>query len=498
MKNIILAMLSVFVIFFCSSVSTDSFAEIDSREDVLDAQGIDIASLKEQLVAMEETIKKQQEMINVLKDKIETKEEVAEISKPMNREEREIERVIDNYLAKSDTREKMIEAGLTPKLDLGYKGGFYARTLDDKFYTKIRNRLQFRYKYTDRDVGATDSIPDEDESTFDYRRVRTYISGHAYNKNIKYQLQFDSTADDVDLKDAYIDITYIPWANIWAGQGKVFDREFLTSSSTLQLIDRSSVSEEFRFQGDERKRGVAIHSNKILDGKIDYLVGAYNPQPRATDNNINTLLYMARASYYPFGPFESYKQSDLEYTEAFKAYISGGFAFEQIGTNERPASGKDEVDHTQFIGEFGFKYKGLSLISEYHNRKRSVLDTLEDDALDRVLLGFSSTSSIGEVPAATALHDQGFFVQAGYFLIPKRLEIAGRYEIIDFDDQHPADGLMGRVDSKKFYTAGLTYFFHDREHKIQINYIHKDEDLSGTFFGENDENVFLTQYQLYF
>ncbi len=493
MKNAILVALSVFVLIFFSSVSINSFAEIDPRGDTQGAQDLDISGLKRQLEAMEETIKKQQGMINALKDKIETKEKVAEISNSTYRDENEIERVIDNYLAKSDTREKMIEAGLTPKLDLGYKGGFYVKTLDDKFYTKIRNRLQFRYKYTDRDVGATDSIPDEDESTFDYRRVRTYISGHAYDKNIKFQLQFDSTADDVDLKDAYIDLTYVPWANLWAGQGKVFDREFLTSSSTLQLIDRSEVSAEFRFQGDERKRGVAIHSNKILEGKIDYLVGAYNPQTRSTDNDINTMLYMARASYYPFGPFESYKQSDLEYTESFKAYISGGFAFEQIGTNERPESGKDEVDHTQFLGEFGFKYKGLSLISEYHNRKRSVLDALETD--DGGLLGLGT---IGEVPAATALHDQGFFVQAGYFLIPKRLEIAGRYEIIDFDNDHPEAELIGRVDNKTFYTAGLTYFFHGRRHKVQVNYIHKDEDLSGAFFGENDENVFLTQYQIYF
>lgn len=497
MKNFTLTTLSIFIFLVCISISFTFQPSIVLAGNVHGSQDPDLSDFKKQLESMEETIKKQQEMINALKDKIESKEKVVSNHAPGYFEENEIERVIDNYLAKSDTREKMIEAGLTPKLDLGYKEGFYVKTLDDKFYTKIRNRLQFRYKYTDSDIGATDSIPEEDESTFDYRRVRTYISGHAYNKNIKYQLQFDSTADDVDLKDAYMDITYIPWANIWAGQGKVFDREFLTSSSTLQLIDRSSVSEEFRFQGDERKRGVAIHSNKILDGKIDYLVGAYNPQPRATDNNINTLLYMARASYYPFGPFESYKQSDLEYTESFKAYISGGFAFEQIGTNERPEStttgGKDEVDHTQFIGEFGFKYKGLSLISEYHNRKRSLLDALE--TTDGGLLGLGT---IGTVPANTALHDQGFFVQTGYFLIPKRLEIAGRYEIIDYDNDHPEAGLIGRVDNRTFYTTGITYFFHDRKHKVQVNYIHKDEDLSGAFFGDNDENAFLTQYQIYF
>ena len=254
------------------------------------------------------------------------------------------------------------------------------------------------------------------------------------------------------------------------------------------MIDRSATSEEFRFQGDERKRGIAIHSNKILDGKIDYLVGVYNPTGRSTDNTINTMLYMARASYYPFGPYVSYKESDLEYTESFKAHIGGGIGFEQIGQNESN-SDEDEIDQTQLLGEFGFKYRGLSLVGEYHNRKRKVLDPLEASDLGA---GFAA------VGAGESLNDQGFFVQGGYFIIPKRLEIAGRYELIDFGRNHPDGGTLGRVDNKRFYTAGLNYFLHGRDHKIQLNYIHREEELSGAFFGDNDENVFLTQYQIYF
>jgi len=454
--------------------------------NVQGSQNPDLSDFKKQLELMEETIKKQQEMINTLKEKIESKETVAHTS--MSKlEENKIEQVIDDYLTKEDTREKMVKAGLSPDLEIGYKEGFYFKTLDDKFYVKMRNRIQFKYQYTDRDIGATDSLPDEDESTFDLRRVRTSLSGHAYNKNIKFKVEFDSTSDDVDLRDAYVDIAYIPWANIKAGQDDVFTRQFLTSSSTFQIIDSSAVGDEFRFQGDERKRGISIHSNKILDGKADYLVGVYNPQVRATDNDVNTMLYYARGSYYPFGPYVSYKESDLEYTESFKAHIGGGIGFEQFGHNEQ--GDRDEVDNTQLLGEFGFKYKGLSLVGEYHNRKRKILDTLEADDLGT---GFAAVS------AAETLHDQGFFVQGGYFIIPEKLEVAGRYELIDFGRNHPEDGTLGRVDNKRFYTAGLNYFLHGRDHKIQLNYIHREEELSGAFFGDNNENVFLTQYQIYF
>jgi hypothetical protein len=394
----------------------------------------------------------------------------------------------------------MVKAGLSPNLEMGYNKGFYFKTLDDKFSAKLRNRMQYKYQYTDRDIG-TDGSPEEDESTFDFRRIRTKISGNAYGKNVKYKIEWDSSTDDVDLRDAYVNITSLSWANILAGQTTVFTRQYLSSSSTLQMIDRASVSDEFRFQGDERKRGIAIHSKKILDGKFDYLAGVYNPTGRSYDNTINTMLYMARASYYPFGPYVSYKESDLEYTESFKAHIGGGIGFEQIGQNESD-SGKNEIDQTQLLGEFGFKYRGLSLVGEYHNRKRKVLDTHVVAAAGTGTIVFlgpgNDGGGSGVVGAKETLNDQGFFVQGGYFVIPEKLEIAGRYELIDYGRNHPEGGALGLVDNRRFYTAGLNYFLKGRDHKLQINYIHREEELSGAFFGDNDENVFLTQYQIYF
>jgi len=483
MRNFNLTTLSILIFLLCVSISFTFQPGIVLASNAQGSQNSDLSDFKKQLELMEETIKKQQEMINALKEKIESKETVAYAS-VSKIEENKIEQVIDDYLTKDNTREKMVKAGLSPNLEMGYNKGFYFKTLDDKFSAKLRNRMQYKYQYTDRDIG-TDGFPNEDESTFDFRRIRTKISGNAYGKNVKYKIEWDSSTDDVDLRDAYVEFKHIPWANIWAGQGKVFSRQVLTSSASLQMIDRADTIDEFRFQNDERKRGVAVHSDKILDGKFDYSIGVYNPQARTTDNNINTMLYLARTSYYPFGPYESYKESDLEYTETFKAHIGGGIGFEQIGQNESD-SDEDEVDQTQLLAEFGFKYKGLSLAGEYHYRKRKVLDPLE-------------TADLGTaVSAKESLHDQGFFVQGGYFIIPKKLEIAGRYELIDYDSQNPEGGTPGLIDNICSYTAGLNYFLHGRDHKIQINYKHWDVGLSGAYLGDGNENFFLTQYQICF
>ena len=196
---------------------------------------------------------------------------------------------------------------------------------------------------------------------------------------------------------------------------------------------------------------------------------------------------------------ESYKESDLEYTETFKAHIGGGIGFEQIGRNESESfdflfETKEEIDQTQLLGEFGFKYRGLSLVGEYHNRKRKVLDThVVGDAV-----GLIFPVSSGATYAKQSLNDQGFFVQGGYFVIPKKLEIAGRYELIDYGRNHPEGGTPGLVDNHCSYTAGLNYFLHGRDHKIQINYKHSDVGLSGAYLGDSNENFFLTQYQICF
>lgn len=65
-------------------------------------------------------------------------------------------------------------------------------------------------------------------------------------------------------------------------------------------------------------------------------------------------------------------------------------------------------------------------------------------------------------------------------------------------DSSTFETTKGFMGDKRFYTAGLNYFLNGRNHKIQINYINKMEELNKTFFGHNNENVILTQYQICF
>ncbi len=82
----------------------------------------------------------------------------------------------------------------------------------------------------------------------------------------------------------------------------------------------------------------------------------------------------------------------------------------------------------------------------------------------------------------------GFFVQGGYFLIPKHLEIAGRYSLVDYDNRREADAIREA-------TAGINYFFAGQSKKLQFNFIRMDNELPHSESVSDDIDYF---YRLQF
>ncbi|MGR3318305.1 MAG: hypothetical protein ACUZ8O_07460 [Candidatus Anammoxibacter sp.] len=387
-----------------------------------------------------------------------------------------VDKKIEEYFEKEDNREKLSSYFKLP-LDMGYKKGFYFRTHDNRFSFKINPMLRFRYTFDDFD-------DKEDNSSFKIDRGRLIFRGNAYNPNIKYFIQLETrstgTKDGskaVELIDFFSDITYVPNAKIRFGQWRVpFNRQMNTAIWKLQMIDRPVANNEFNLG---RQLGVMVHG-ELLDHKLEYYGGFWNGNFRnESRNDNNEHLWIFRASYNPFGIY-SYDESDLEYSESLKAHISASIAFDSVDdvtvelddTVSVTVDGiditqvtitADEIDRTQVAGEFGFKYRGLSFISEYYWRKQS---------------GISDVNLI----------DYGFFVQAGYFLIPKKLEVAGRYSLVEFDDEL-------KKDSLKNAAIGVNYFFNGHGSKLQFNAVRFNEE-KGNANSINYKYIF--QYQLAF
>jgi hypothetical protein len=433
-------------------------------------------------------MQKQQGMIDNLKTKMEIQEEVSK-SYVTSIDEREIGNKMEEYLQKAEGQ-GLLEKYLGP-CELGYKKGFYFRTRDDKFFMRMTGRIQMRYGYEDLD----NKVDEEDNSSFSLRRARLKWDGHAF-KYFKYKIELAlksqatkaTTTEDGDKAKA---IELIDWWASWNknpalsvqfGQWKVpWNRQRVISSANLQLIDRATSQDEFT---QDRQIGAMLHG-KLFNKKFEYYAGLFNGNGRNEKSNENNeMLYIGRVSWNPFGAFGAgigEKESDLDWSEKPKAHLSAAIAFDG-GADEtielEPRYGGEitakDIDKTSIVGEYGFKYKGFSSKAEIYWRK------------------FDNIKSSSAIPEGTKVIDRGFFVQGGYFLIPKKFEVAGRYSLVDFDNSRVADAVRET-------TVGLSWFFHGHGNKLQANWVRVDNELPNFESRSDDiDNFYRIQYQLAF
>ena len=374
---------------------------------------------------------------------------------------------VEEYFDEEKNQEKLASRIKLP-LDLGYEKGFYFRTHDGKFSMKTNGRIQFRYSFEDSDRK-------DDDSSFRLRRARLKWTGNAY-RDFKYKIELalrsSGTKDGskaVEMIDWWAEYTRYPFAKIRFGQWKVpFNRQRVVSSENLQLIDRSVANGEFTL---DRQIGVQGFG-KLFDKKLEYYLGFFNGNKRnESRNDNNEHMFIFRTSYNLLGGYGkgiSEIESDIAYSETPLAHISGAIAFDSTedvtmnleGLGEVTAS---ETDRTSIVAEYGFKYKGFSAIGEYYWRKTH---------------GIADANII----------DQGFFTQAGYFLIPKKFEVTGRYSLVDFDDQLEADAIRET-------SFGLNWFFAKHKSKLQFNAIRIDNEKPGP---DDIDYKYRFQYQLSF
>ncbi|HEY8651396.1 MAG TPA: porin, partial [Chthoniobacterales bacterium] len=86
----------------------------------------------------------------------------------------------------------------------------------------------------------------------------------------------------------------------------------------------------------------------------------------------------------------------------------------------------------------------------------------------------------------------GWYVQGSYFIIPKKLQAAVRWEELD-PAQVPKDGIHS-------ITGGLNYYIRGDSIKLMANYIHTWSDFraANPDFGDDQFNEVILRLQLMF
>ncbi len=261
---------------------------------------------------------------------------------------------------------------------------------------------------------------------------------------------------DINLLDAMITLDYLDYATVSIGAGKVpGGRQILTSSRDMQFIFRPVLCQQHivpatekdvtKYNGiglSDRDVGITLFG-KIAEGIVKYHAGVYNGKGEYFRGNIDgKYAYVVRAVVNPLGDFP-----DIEgdFSRDLKVSIGcTGFA--------------NRVLDARYLGwgidaeakGYGFSIRAEFMRSEQKPKFR----------------GQSEQPIIKE-----KTYRDGFYVQAGYFVWPRYLECAYRYDQFD-DNEHLTDN--GDI---KYHTIGINWYIQKNHYyKVQLNYIIREED----------------------
>jgi len=368
--------------------------------------------------------------------------------------------------------------------------GFTFTSQDGKFQLSLGGRGQFYYQYLDRDdVNG----PANEVSLWRIRRFKVYMGGYAYTKDLTYRVQVDLAKSGTPqmLDDAWINYRFADEAQLQAGQFKIpFSRGELTSDGALQFVDRANAVDVFKPSYDI---GTMV-AGKTAGGKLAYNAGIFNGTGQSGTRTTNSGAWAVRVVFSPFGEMR-YSEPDLENTPSPLLSVGAGYFANTLKRNGNTGFLDTTTSTPPYAGTAGWLGKAANGTAIFDNTERVDVGTYGFDAAFK-WRGFSAQGEYfgGKAEGQTqgrTVDSLGYYGQAGYFLLPKKLEVGARYSSVDPNRDKPQD-LQIEV------TGAVSYYFQGHNLKLQGDYtnIHTQTQLVGK--QATDDKQLRVQAQLAF
>ncbi len=352
---------------------------------------------------------------------------------------------------------RMAQHAVSEHVSIGPGTGVRIATTDGDFTWTMNARLQLMSLTTWPDGGPA-------ATSFLVRRARFLFSGNVFGPDIRYKIEFGFAPSDLRVRnnvtdpaprasplfDFYFDFGQLRDLTVRVGQSKVpFNREFVTSSGSLQMADLSLANNEFAL---DRDIGVDVRSNDLFGlGHLRYAAGVYSGRGRDSIGAIDAgLMYVGRVEVLPFGMFTDYVQGDFERTLRPRLALGFSYAFLDRAKRDRGTGGNVPTDggttdfHT-FVADSMFKLAGFSMLGEVFYRR-----------------GQRNPGDAAPM-ADLARNGWGLTAQAGYLIPHLPLEIEARYSTAQ------GTGATSLADSSEL-GGGMSYYFARHSLKLQADY----------------------------
>lgn len=329
---------------------------------------------------------------------------------------------------------------------------------------------------------------------FRVRRARITLSGD-FKEDFDFKIQGDfelsdglspATRTGFSGTDIFINWHHYPEANIKVGQYKSpFGLEFLTPSTELLTIERSLPTSALV---TDRQIGVMVWgkplTNALPEHKdlLTYYAGVFNGNGRNINNNDNNeFMYVGRVELLPWKGQVLGQEAQLR--------LGGDYLYsrDDSGVNISPA-GNLKVNTDGSLSSFS-----LASAAERSNYSFDAALTIGPfDLRGEYLNEHVNGRLVNQVTPMADFQPSGWYVQGGYFIVPKQLQIVSRFESLD-PDQVADDNIHSVV-------GGLNYYIHGDSLKLMANYVHTWSDFrqANPEFGDDQFDEVLLRLQVIF
>ncbi len=370
-----------------------------------------------------------------------------------------------------------------PPIEYVYLRGIAFRTPDRLFELAIGFNLQARFTHFDFDAvpGAT---ADADE--FRIRRFKLYVTGYAFDPRLTYrvQLAFENVNNTrLLLDDAWVNYRFTDEIAAQMGQSKTpYSRGELYNDGVLQFQERALAVDTFK-PGRDAGAGVL---GSLFGGKLAYMAAVFGGDGQNTLRASDHVMPVLRLVANPIGKIAPTSgETDLECSrDPALSFGVDGFtntlrkltdvAFELNTVNYASATGwlgrsiglfttGEEVFVESASADVQFKWMGFSAQAEY-------------------FAGHAEGDTSG-----VRVRANGWYGQAGYFVLPRKVDLAVRYSVVD-------DNMGAPHNESSIVTAAADWYIRRNNVKLQFDYSRTHRQRA-TGDPANDQ-VFLFQVQL--
>jgi phosphate-selective porin OprO and OprP len=349
------------------------------------------------------------------------------------------------------------------------------------------------------DVNAYDgrfpgTITTKVKDRFRLRRARMTITGDfAEQFDFKLEGEFNQ-ADGIgagrtaySTTDAWVNWHRFPEAQIKFGQYKApFGLEQVTSDTKLFTIERSQVTEALT---PERQIGIQLWGKPFADvwpeqkDVLTYWAGVFNGNGRNTiTNDNNEFMYVARLEAQLFaGKLAGQDVSFKVGGNYFSSRDATGTNVSQVGNLIVGGDGS----LSPFVLPSADDREAYGVDATFHFGPLDVIGEYLDERIRPRTVG-------GAAPAFVGFDASGYYITAGYFIVPKKLQLVAKWE--SFDPGQKAN------DNLHSITGGVNYYIHGDDLKLMAGYIHTWSDFRNNHpvFGDDQFNEFLLRLQVLF